>query len=244
MPRKPLFCAKEGDVCSCPAGRKVFFGAASTEKNVNATFQEVVDQSYSYGFSPKKGEMKCSLDNFNDPLEGQTKKCFCDVDDYYHQEWIDEDFKELAAKKEQEEEEAKAKELEAKRKALEAEAKRVAAEAKAAQERADKERIKKIQEARAAADKARDEAEAEAKKLRDAARERQKKEQEAAQKAELESDEAEHQAELDRLAAIAAEQEAENAKDVDRAKKRLEAHAKRVEAENRKREAEERKRRA
>jgi len=205
MPRKPLFCAKEGDVCSCPAGRKVFFGAASTEKNVNATFQEVVDQWYSYGFSPKKGEMKCSLDNFNDPLEGQTKKCFCDVDDYYHQEWIDEDFKELAAKKEEEEEEAKAKELEAKRKALEAEAKRVAAEAKAAQERADKERIKKIQEARAAADKAREEAEAEAKKLRDAARERQKKEQEAAQKAELESDEAEHQAELDRLAAIAAE---------------------------------------
>jgi len=43
MPRKPIFCAKENENCDCPAGRKVFFGASATEKNVNATFQEVVD---------------------------------------------------------------------------------------------------------------------------------------------------------------------------------------------------------
>ena len=207
MPRKPIYCAKEGENCECPAGNKVFYGAESTLKSVNATFDEMVDEcpGYSYGFSPVKESMKCGNGNFNDPLPGQSKKCFCDVDNYYKQEWIDEDFRECAAKKEEEEEEAKAKELEDKRKALEKEAKRLVAAAKAEQERADKERIKKIQEARAEADKARDDAEAEAKKLRDASKERQKKEQEAAQKAEEESDEAEHQAELDRLAAIAAE---------------------------------------
>lgn len=94
----------------------------------------MVDIPYSYGFSPVNGSMNCSKVNFNDPLEGQSKKCFCDVDNYYKQAQIDEDFREFAAKKLEEEEEAKAKELEAKRKALEKEAKRLAAEAKAAQE--------------------------------------------------------------------------------------------------------------
>lgn len=53
------------------------------------------------------------------------------------------------------------------------------------------------------------------------------------------ADEAEHQAELDRLAAIQAEKDAENANALERAEKRLEAHKKRVEAEEKKAKAEE-----
>jgi len=76
MPRKPIYCAKEGENCECPAGNKVFYGAESTLKSVNATFDEMVDEcpGYSYGFSPVKESMKCGNGNFNDPLPGQSKK--------------------------------------------------------------------------------------------------------------------------------------------------------------------------
>jgi len=104
----------------------------------------MVDGAYTYTVT--NGEpIMCIADNFNsDPLPMQSKQCYCDQDDYYKQEWIDNDMAELAAKKAQEEAEAKAKIAEEKRLAAEKEAKRLAAEAKALAEKETKARIKKI----------------------------------------------------------------------------------------------------
>lgn len=33
VPKKPTFCATEGDTCSCPAGKTVFYGAKASKKN-------------------------------------------------------------------------------------------------------------------------------------------------------------------------------------------------------------------
>jgi hypothetical protein len=45
----------------------------------------------------------CDNNNFDDPLPGRSKQCFCDQDGYYRHDWVDEDMSDFAAKRAQEE---------------------------------------------------------------------------------------------------------------------------------------------
>lgn len=73
IPEKPKYCSDGGESCSCPAGKKVFYGAKSAAKKVGISFLDMVDGGYTYTMT--NGEpIMCINDNFGaDPLPMQSK---------------------------------------------------------------------------------------------------------------------------------------------------------------------------
>lgn len=231
LPKKPKWCAKQGEDCNCKG--RLFLGNAATEKSPNTTFEEMITQPYTTKrIGTTQGSLNCSVKAFGfDPNPGIDKHCYCDGDLTYKQHLIDEDMGEFEAKRQELAAIEAEKQAEIERKKAEEEA---AAAAKAAEESIkiaeenEKKREKEIKEAQEAALKKAAEEEAAA---REAAQAKEKAALEKAKKDALDAAEAEHQAEIERLQAESEENDLKHAKNIKAIQQKIEAHARKVAAQ-------------
>jgi len=231
MPKKPKWCAKQGQECKCKGN--VFIGSAGSASSANTTFEDMLKDPY---FVKKvdaaQGSMNCSVKAFGfDPNPGIDKQCYCDADLTYNQTLIDDDLAEFQAQRDEAAARDAEKGADAERKRAEEEAKAATAAGEAAVKAAREERKKREKEILAAQDAAIKKAEAEENAAREAAQAKEKAEQEAAQAAAVAAAEAEHAAELERLQAEQEENDLKHAKSMKAIQQRLNAHARRAAAE-------------
>jgi hypothetical protein len=231
MPKKPKWCAKQGQDCKCKGN--VFIGNAGSASAANTTFEEMLKDPYFVKkLGSSQGSMNCSTKAFGfDPNPGIDKHCYCDGDLTYNQTLIEDDLATFQAERDEAAAKAAEKAAEEDRKRAEEEAKAATAAAEAAIKAANEDRAKREKEILAAQDAAIKKAEAEENAAREAAQAREKAEQEAAQAVAVAAAEAEHEAEIERLQAEQEESDLKHAKSMKAIQQRLDAHARRAAAE-------------
>ena len=76
-------CAQDNDLCECPMGNNILYGAITPEGKID----------YMLGFAQdlaESGSTKCSTDVFGDPVPDEDKYCWC-------QTWEGDNFNTTAA---------------------------------------------------------------------------------------------------------------------------------------------------
>jgi hypothetical protein len=176
LPKKPKWCAKQGQDCKCKGN--VFIGSAGSASSSNTTFEEMLkDPYYTKKVGSAQGSMNCSTKAFGfDPNPGIDKHCYCDGDLTYNQTLIDEDLAQFQAERDETAARTAEKSAEDERKRAEEEAAAASAAAESAIKAAREERKKREKEILAAQDAAIKKAEAEENAAREAAQAKEKAE--------------------------------------------------------------------